>query len=111
MLLSMGIRELSLTDGRKLTIKELVFANISKARADEAFQWLRENSMDGIIDKVITVDADLVEKLQEARIAYSQKESVNAMRLKAFAREQLEANPSFPGHLFGVHTVNSAIIK
>lgn len=106
-----GLTELRLADGRHVSIKPEVYANVSKTRANEAFDWLRANNMGGIIKENCIVGADRKEALAAATIPFQLVETIHPATLRSFVKERLEADPNFPRELFGVHEVKTAIIK
>lgn len=89
-----GFKDLSLLDGRKITIKKDIFARIPKepAKRREALAWLKEHGGGELIKSALVVDdpsPDLIEKVQEMGLFYSQNEDVVTNSLLAFLREVL----------------------
>lgn len=112
MMTSVGLESLNMRDGHKIKIKPEYFANISKARAKQAFEWLRQNNSGSIIKEEITVPVALKEMLAEAEIPFESNESVHSSTLRAFVKERIEANDSsFPRELFGVHVSEKAVVN
>lgn len=105
----LGLTELRVR-GRKVEIKTDYFANISKARKVEAFAWLREHNMGGMIKEEITVPPDLKDQLQASGIPFSVDEAIHASTLKSFVREQLEAGNTLPQELLGVHVAHKVVV-
>lgn len=109
---SIGLTELRLANGDVISIKEDIYASVPKARSAQAFQWLREHNMGGVIKTENIVDESHFVRLREAGIPFETKESIHPSTLKALVREQLEGNnANFPRELFGVHVVNRAVHK
>ncbi len=115
-----GMDELKLATGEKITIKRGFAAHISKANQDEAYAWLKENNHEGIIKNSLTVDIkkgdhDEVNKLQtvliERGLTFSRKESIHGQTLKAFVTEQMTAGTDLPQDKFGVHPLRETKIK
>lgn len=122
MMLQAGLSEYKLEDGSKVSVKENVYAHISKANAQAAFQWLRNNDYGDIIKNEVVASfskgederaTDLLKHLQqELELNATQKEAVHPSTLKAFAKERVESGDTeFPTELFGVHVVREASVK
>lgn len=110
---SVGIEEISLSNGRKIILKPFVFARI--ANEDIAFNWLARTNNTGIIKNQITVRIDrgredeadtLTDYLAEHGFNPEQKKTIHPATLKSFCAEVL-SNPelaqSFPKDAFGIH--------
>ena len=110
LLQNVGLKELSLVGGRKVSIKTDYFASIPKGSA-ATYAWLRERNMGGIIKTEIQVDKSHLRQLAAASIPYETNESVHHSTLRAFVKEQFEAGNELPSELFKVHTVERAVIK
>lgn len=106
-----GLTELNLTTGEKIQIKTEYFANISKDRADAAFQWLREHNMAGVLKERIIVSPEDQAYLVEAEIPFQVDASIHPSTLKSFVKERVESGEDFPRELFGVHVADKAVIK
>ena len=106
-----GLSELTAHDGRKITLKTDYYASISKARAAEAFDWLRARNMAGVIKEEVTVPPAAREQLTARLIPFETRESIHPSTLRALVKEQLEADPNFPRELFGVHVVDKVVVK
>lgn len=107
---SIGITEFKTPSGAHVKLKTDVFANISKEREAQAFAYLREKNMTGIIKSKIEVDAAYEDTLEENDVTFVKKESVHPSTLKSFVKERLEADPQFPRELFGVHEAVKAVL-
>lgn len=116
----LGLTGLTLEDGSTLKIEESVHAAITKANEAEAFDWLRKHELGDVIKNDITAsfgkDEDakaqaLVVSLSKLGYVYKRRESVHPGTLKALAREKIVAGDPLPEDLFGVHTINRAVIK
>lgn len=113
----LGLEELKLETGEKLSIKQDVYASIPAAKKDQAFLWLEENGFGGLIKVEVAADfrkgeADaalvLFHELQERGLQAALNQSVHAQTLKAFLREQLAAGTNVPLDLFGARPVWTA---
>lgn len=114
------LEEIGLTNGMKMTLKEEVYASISKENAPAAFEWLTKNDYDGIIKTAVSIEWGKGE-LKKA-IAFFQKtikkfpnavldRSVHPQTLKAFLRERIAAADKVPMGLFGARAVTLVKLK
>ncbi len=126
---AVGMSEFTLEDGYKITVAPDYYASIPspdsdkpelQARRYDAFQWLRENGHEALIKNKIVVETGRGEQvtaekamcaLDKAGIEYNNTEAVHFSTLKAFVREQIEAENPFPEATFGVHVRRLATIK
>ena len=110
-----GLSEIKLADGSRIKVEPFVNAHISKANLEQAHAWLETNGFGDLIDKEINAkfgrtNAELEKfkrmfsHLQEHGCKLTTKEAVHHMRLKAFAKEQLEKGTDVPVDLFGLYT-------
>jgi len=106
-----GLSEIKLRDGTKITVTDFVSAYISKEREQEAFGWLEDHGYADIIKHEVTVrfnkDEDskaheTVDALRARGLMPSDKKSVHASTLKAWAREQTQKGVDIPEQLFGI---------
>jgi hypothetical protein len=111
-LLSVGMTSFTLEDGSTISCGKVYQAHISKANADAAHDWLRDNGHGDIIKNEIKVnfgkdqDAEanaFKEQLNAQGQVYTAKEAVHASTLKSFVRGELENGRDVPNDLFGVH--------
>ena len=116
----LGMDEIKLSTGEKVSIKRGFAAHISKVNQDEAYDWLKKNNHEGIIKNELKVDIkkgdhDEVAKLQkvliERGLTFSRKESIHGQTLKAFVTEQMTAGTDLPQDKFGVHPLRETKIK
>lgn len=113
----LGLEELKLDTGQKLSVKQDVYASIPSAQKDAAFQWLEDNGFGGLIKVEVAADfrkgeadqaAELFKELQQRGLQVGLDQSVHAQTLKAFLREQLAAGTNVPLDLFGARPVWTA---
>jgi len=113
----LGIDQLVLETGFKLTIKQDVYASIPAERKVEAFDWLERNGFGGLIKVDVTTKFGkgdfetakrLVAELQQRGLTPDINQSVHAQTLKAFLREQLASATNIPLELFGAQPVWTA---
>lgn len=97
------------------------YANISKERKPAAFAWLIKNKFGGLIKNEIDIlFAKGKEKEAKAMLGVIKKaglpchveakQSIHHQTLQAFVREQLEKGKELDAKLFGIHTVDKAVI-
>lgn len=116
----LGLSELRLVDGARLTIKTEYYAGITAQNREAAFNWLTEHGHDDIIKGEVKAkfgrgETALFEAVKDAidslGVDCTATKNIHPQTLKAFVKEQLEAGQPLPEQLFSVHTVNKATIK
>ena len=114
-----GVSKIKLKDGTEVEVKPFYAAKIPESRIDEAFSWLRGNGYEDLIKNTVTANfnrgqdnqvSELIKVCEEHGFAYSKKEKVEPMTLKAFVREQVEGGKKVPFDLFGVYIANKTKI-
>jgi len=103
-LAQIGMKELRLEDGSKITIDNFYSTRITERNKEAAHQWLRDNGHGDIIKNQVSVSfgkgeddtaletmALLKEFLQKDGNTPTQKESVHPSTLKAFVKERVES--------------------
>ena len=114
----LGLSEIKLEDGSKVTVVDEVDCNISEERRSRAHAWLTDNGFGGIIKSAITVEFGRDEH-DEALAAAEKisgvtgraallKEGVHPQTLKAFVKEQMAAGATIPQELFGLRPYSKA---
>ena len=115
----MGVEKIEV-EGASVSCKPVVHASIPVPRKEEAFAWLRENSLDGIIknDVVVTfgkgednIAGNLVGQLQEKGFDPKTKTHIHASTLKAFVKERVTAGKHIDLDMFGAFVSSAAEIK
>ena len=108
-----GIEELKLKDGSLIRKSDVVYARIKNP--DVAFNWLKSQGEDSIIDNTFTLKfkkgeeaavLDLKEILEVFDINYTNKQDVHWKRLESFIKDVIAdpvLNQSLPREAFGVH--------
>ena len=114
----LGLSEIKLEDGSKVTVVDEVDCSISEERRSRAHAWLADNGFGGIIKSAITVEFgrdEHDEALAAAEKIYSAtgraallKEGVHPQTLKAFVKEQMAAGVTIPQELFGLRPYSKA---
>lgn len=121
-IIGLGLSELKLDDGRKIEIKTSYFGNISDARSESAFKWLRDNGYHTKIKTGIALSfgagmeeildcAVLRNFLKEKDIPFNMKEGVHPQTLKSTIRECMEKGINFPQELFGVFIALETVVE
>jgi len=115
-----GVTSLNLSDGTSVTVAPFYGARISSDRKEEAFQWLRANKFADLIRNNVGVSftagddvkaQQVLELLKKEGHRPVQKQEVNAMQLKQWAREQIEKGVIVPVDLFSVYVTNRTKLK
>jgi hypothetical protein len=115
----MGVEKIEV-EGASVSCKPVVHASIPVPRKEEAFAWLRENGLDGIIknDVVVTfgkgednICGHLVGQLQEKGFDPRTKTHIHASTLKAFVKERVTAGKHIDLDMFGAFVSSAAEIK
>ena len=116
----LGISDLTLDTGQKLSVKQDVYASIPNNNKHEAFSWLNTNGFGGLIKvEVITsyskgeanVAKALFEELHRRGLKADLKESVHPQTLKAFLKEQMSQGVNLPLDIFGARPIWTAKIS
>lgn len=118
-----GIDKFTLDNGTAITIKDELYASITKAREQEAFAWLETHGHGDVIKdemklalgkgEVAKARAESIIQLMESLGSddYSRKRGVHPGTLAALIREQLGEGIEVPKETFGVHQQRRAVIK
>ena len=117
---SIGLTSITLLDKSKVSIKEDVYAGITKENQEKAFAWLEETGNDGIIKNEVKCPftkgndseaKELMLLLTEYGYSYSISLHVHPQTLKAFVRHQLEDGLPIPTDVFSIHIRKVASIE
>lgn len=112
MLRELGLSEITLANGNKISTTSYYSARITEDNRDEAFQWLGDNGFADIIKNTVSVSfgreeddsaKKLVDSLEDNGYTTNQKKWVEPMTLKAFVREQVEKGSDLPLETFNVY--------
>lgn len=97
LLKEVGLTDLTLDDGAKLSLVEDIRCGISEDRKPRAFDWLRRHNFDGIIKSSVSVQFDKGEGkamkalfllLMKKKLNPEAKETVHPATLKSLLKEQ-----------------------
>ena len=112
LLSEVGLSEITLTNGKKISTSAYYYGRITEHNQQEAFEWLQDNGHGDIIKNVVSVsfgrdedvDAEkLLSNLQDNGYTTNGKKWVEPMTLKAFIREQVESGNDLPLETFNVY--------
>ena len=116
----LGLTELKLTDGRKLSVKQDVYASIPANEKREAYSWLDRNGFGGLIKvdvKIAYGKGDISEakslfnELSNRGLGVELSENIHSQTLKAFLREQLSLGSDIPLDTFGARPIWTAKVS
>lgn len=114
------ISDLTMSNGAKVLLKKQYYASISKERAHDACEWLRENGYGAIVKNEVIVAfgkgedilaSGAVEALIEAGYQPQHKETVHPQTLKTFVKEMMEGGKLLPYDLLGAGVKEVATIQ
>jgi hypothetical protein len=120
MLNELGMKDFTMADGSKITVKPFYSASIKEENRAQAYEWLREHGYDDIIKNTVSVRFGrgedqlcdtLLNQLREQNYPVEQAQKIEPQTLKAWVREQVERGSEFPTELFGVYVGQKATIK
>lgn len=115
----LGIDELKLDTGEKISIKQDVYASIPSSTKNEAHRWLDAHGYGGLIKVEVLASygkgesklaLELYRELGQRGLSASLKESVHTQTLKAFLKDQMAKGEDVPLELFGARPVWTAKI-
>jgi predicted DNA-binding antitoxin AbrB/MazE fold protein len=116
----LGLKKLTLKDGRVVEVKLKYAASITEENADSCFDWLTKSGNESIIKHEVKINLKKGEKEEHEKIvkflnamavAYKDKNSVHPQTLAAFVKEQMENGSDFPQELFKVYPLRSTKVK
>lgn len=119
LLTELGISDIGLKDGSRVTLIEELKVSITEARKLDAFAWLRKKGDGGIIKVKIVTDVgndtegeavrllSRIEKIAKG-LPVNTIEEVHNGTLRAYVREQRERGVTVPIDLFGIHVFSRA---
>ena len=120
MLGELGMKDFTMSDGSKITVKPFYSASIKEENRAQAYEWLRDNGHDDIIKNTVSVRFGrgedelcdtLLNLLREQNYPVEQAQKIEPQTLKAWVREQVERGNAIPTELFGLYVGQKATIK
>jgi hypothetical protein len=115
-----GIKEFTLSDGSKVTVRDDVSTSLKADNKDGALDWLEANGHDSIIKHEVTCSFDrgensnaeaALELLQTAGFTPTDKQAVNHQTLQAWGRRMAEEGIRPPEEFFHSFDIHIAKIK
>tara|TARA_R110000744_G_scaffold11773_5_gene35701 strand:+ start:3469 stop:4038 length:570 start_codon:yes stop_codon:yes gene_type:complete len=97
----LGIQDLRLNDGSRISAEPYYGARISNEKLEAAHKWLRKNGHGDLIKNVVSLQfgrgederaKEVINTLMKDGLIPEQKQSVHPSSLKAFVREQVQSN-------------------
>ena len=118
----LGVKDITLSDGSKVSVVEDCDARITDANRSAAFAWLQEHGYGGLIKTFVAVQFNKGEHDAAVETAVFLRnqlegrdvvvdETVHAGTLKAFVKERLTKGEAIPMDLFGVFPYNKAVLS
>lgn len=95
-----GLKDLTLDNGAKITIKDVIFASISTDRQDKCFKWLKDNGHESIIKGSVNLtfaagnDSEMqkaIDILEKEGYVPNYKNDVHYQTLNAWAKNIIES--------------------
>lgn len=111
---SLGLAEIKLADGSKLSVATKVRASIPQSRKSEAMAWLLANGYGDIVKHHVVVDAGkgdasaLIEQIEATGYMAKDEQAVHPSTLKKFLTDALAEGEDVPLDVFGAYIVNEA---
>lgn len=120
MMAELEINSFELDNGYKVSIKDSYIASIPEANIYACFEWLRQNSLDGIIKTVVAANfgkgedqqaQKVLDLLTEAGVVADSKSTIHPQTLLAFIRERVKKGLPIDLDLFGASVVKTTVIS
>jgi hypothetical protein len=117
---ALGLEEIKLTDGSKVSVSQFYSASIKEENRDPAHTWLRDNGHGGLIKNDFEINfgkgedkkaEDLRKVLVKKQVPFAEHSSVHSSTLRAWLKEQIEGGVNVPLELFGAFIGRKAKIK
>lgn len=120
-MLELGLTEIGLTIGARLSVGKFYSAKIPDEMWDHATRWLKQTGNDGIIKCVVSrafqrgeseeAVRALIAIIKQGFTGFTMDESIHPQTLKAFVKERIESGQPIPHDLFGVYVGNKTTIR
>ena len=117
---NLGFETITLTDGRKIAVKDSVQIAIPAPLRESAYKWMDANGHGDLIKTQLTAkfargESDKAynafKSLEQLGLHPQQTETVHAGTLKAWAREEMAQGNRIPASLFKIHVVKITTVK
>jgi len=115
-----GIQMLKLSNGATVEVKPFYSAKIPVSKKEEAFTWMRDNGLGGIIKNIVSMKfgkaqdnmvSSIVEDLKEKGFQVNRDEKVEPQTYKAALKEKIQNGESVPMDLLGLYVSSKTTIK
>ena len=115
-----GIQMLKLSNGASVEVKPFYSAKIPVAKKEEAFSWMRDNGLGGIIKNIVSMKfgreqdnmvSSIVEDLKQKGFQVEQNTSVHPQTFKAALKEKIQNGENVPMDLLGLYVSSKTTIK
>lgn len=119
-LTELGVTDVRLLSGEKVSMQQDVYASIPADKKFEAFDWLERHAFGGLIKTEVSVQfgkgelgaaSEFFERLKSQGLAPDFARNVHPQTLKAWLRERLAKADPVPLELFGARPVWVAKIQ
>ena len=116
----LGLDQLKLDNGVKISVIDNVYAHISEAKKPDAYNWLRDNGLGSIIKNEIAVQFDktqdsdaiaLKDRLSGEGLPVTHKESIHPSTLKSTVKELVKKGIDVPDDTFNIYIGKKAKIN
>ena len=115
------IKKFVFEDGTEIELKDEIDCGISEANQPEAYAWLREKKLDGVIKTVVAISFPKGERAMAIKLAEALREeqglnaelseTVHYQTLKALLKEQGAKGVNIPPEPFGYHPYSITKVK
>lgn len=118
MMKEIGLESVTLPGGKVIKIADVVYAKLPD-NPTQAFDWLREKDMDGVIKTQVTLNfgkgedeqlRQLESMLREAGWVPNVKSTIHHMTLKALVKEQIFKGSGIPLEAFGAGIIPTSVV-
>lgn len=112
----LGLTELKLKSGRKISYKTTVFGKFPVSELDYSavVSYLHNAKAENLLKTTVTVESEyreavneMLSLLSDKQVPFQSKESMHPQTFNKFVREALATDPNFPKEAFGVVEVTS----
>jgi hypothetical protein len=97
MMMNLGLEEIKLRSGKKITLKEVVSAKVLN---NGAYAWLEDNNCDSLVKREVKVPYSYIEELKKTRLPHTIDYSIHHMQLKSLMKDLKEQGIRLPSEFF-----------
>ena len=115
-----GVEMVKLSNGVTVETKPFYSAKIPVAKREEAFSWMRDNGLGGIIKNIVSMKfgreqdnmvSSIVEDLKDKGFQVNREEKVEPQTYKAALKEKVQNGENVPMYLLGLYVSTRTTIK